>query len=83
MTHCGSATTCSFDHLVGALLEMQRHVKAECLGGLEVDNQLELGWGLDGKLARLRAPQDAINIDRRAPKYAFVRPESEQNCSLD
>jgi hypothetical protein len=32
-----------FDHLVGKLLEMQRHVEAEYLGGLEVDDQLELG----------------------------------------
>ena len=28
----------SFDHLVGALLERQRHVEAERLGGLEVDH---------------------------------------------
>jgi hypothetical protein len=46
---------------------LQRHVEAERLGGLEVDHQLELDWGLDGKLARLRAPQDAIDILRRTP----------------
>src|SRR5262249_22916885 len=28
-----------FDHLVGALLEKQRHFDAKCLGGLEVDYQ--------------------------------------------
>jgi len=27
-----------FDHLVGALLELQGHVKAEGLGGLEIDH---------------------------------------------
>ena len=58
----------SFNHLVGALPELQRHVEAERLGGLEVDHQLELDWGLDGKLARLRALEDAIGIRRRAPK---------------
>ena len=47
---------------------MQRHVEAERLGGLEVDHQLELDRGLDGKLARLRALEDAIGIGRRAPK---------------
>ena len=47
---------------------MQRHVEAERLGGLEVDHQLELDRGLDRKLARLRALEDAIGIGRRAPK---------------
>jgi hypothetical protein len=50
------------------LLENPRHVEAECFGGLEVDHQLELDWGLDGKLARLRALEDEIGIARRAPK---------------
>jgi hypothetical protein len=36
------------------------HVEAECLGGLEVGHQLELDWGLDGKLVRLRTFEDAI-----------------------
>src|SRR6202048_5473574 len=57
-----------FDHLVGPLLEEQRHVEAECLSGLEVDRQLELDRGLDGKPARLLALEDAIGIGRRASK---------------
>jgi hypothetical protein len=31
---------CSLDNLVGELLEMQRHVEAECFGGFEIDHQL-------------------------------------------
>jgi hypothetical protein len=31
------------DHLVGALLNMKRHVESERLGGLDIDNQLKLG----------------------------------------
>jgi len=58
----------SFDHLVGALLKQQRHVKSERLGGLKVDNQLKLDRGLDWKLARFCALEDAINIRRRASK---------------
>jgi hypothetical protein len=41
--------------LVGALLEKPRHVEAERFGGLEVDHELELDWGLDGKPARFLA----------------------------
>jgi hypothetical protein len=61
-------TASLFDQLVGALLEEQRHVEAERLGGLEVDRKLELGWGLNGKLARLLALEDAIGIGGCAPK---------------
>jgi hypothetical protein len=57
-----------FDHLVGALLEQCRHVEAKCLCGLEINHQFELDWGLDGKLARLRALEDPIGIGRPAPK---------------
>src|SRR5215813_6931572 len=56
------------DHLVGALLEKNRHLDTECLGGLEIDHQVELEGDLDRKLVRLRASQDAIGIDRCAPK---------------
>jgi hypothetical protein len=44
------------------------HVDAQRLGGLEIDHQLELDRGLDGKLARLRALEDAIGIGRGAPE---------------
>jgi hypothetical protein len=38
----------SLDHPVGALLELQRHVEAQRLCGLEIDRQLELIRGLAG-----------------------------------
>jgi vancomycin permeability regulator SanA len=50
------------------LLEMQRHVETKCFGGFEIDRHFVLDWCLDWKLARLRAVEDAIGIDRRAPK---------------
>src|SRR6516165_8551960 len=71
--------SCSFDHLVGALLEKQRYFDAKCLGGLEVDHQFEFGRRLNGKVARLLAPYDAIEIGGGASKYvAGVRSVREQ-----
>jgi hypothetical protein len=51
-----------FDDVVGELLKVQRHFEAERLGGLEIDHQLKLDRGLDGKLVRLRTLEDAIGI---------------------
>src|SRR5262249_30766758 len=57
----------SLDQFVGALLELKRNVEPERLGGLEIDHQFEFDRGLDGKLARLLALEDAIDIACRAP----------------
>jgi hypothetical protein len=64
--------TRSFDDLVGEPLKMQRHVKAECLGGFEVDDEIELGRDLDRQIAGLRSTQDAIDMGGRAPEHVFV-----------
>src|SRR5712691_142092 len=58
----------SFDHLVGALLKMQRHVEAERLGGLEVDHQLVLDRRLHRQVCRLLTLEDAIDVTGRTPK---------------
>lgn len=57
-----------FYHLVGASKQRGRDRKLQRLGGFCVDHQIELDWGLDGKLTRLRALEDAMGIGRRAPK---------------
>ena len=33
-----------FDYFIGDLLEKRWHLETQCLGGLEVDDKLELGW---------------------------------------
>src|SRR6266404_3038017 len=57
-----------FDYVVGAAEQRRRHGEAERFRGLEVDHQFELFRGLNWQLARLRALEDAIGIDCRAPE---------------
>ena len=47
-----------FDHLVGELLNMQRHFEAERFRDLEVDHQLKLSWLHDRQIGRLGAAQE-------------------------
>jgi hypothetical protein len=49
----------SFDHFVGARQQRRRHGDAERPGGLEVDDQLNLGWLLDRQIRRFCAFKDA------------------------
>ena len=50
------------DDLVGALLEEQRNIEAERLGGLDIDRKRELNGELDGKLRQLCATENAIDV---------------------
>src|SRR5882757_86542 len=54
----------SFNHIIRRHLQRQRHGEAERLGGLEVDDQFELGRRLHGKIARLLTAENAIDVPR-------------------
>src|SRR5437764_11539271 len=56
------------DDLVGPLEQRLRDGEPERFGGLEVDDQLELGGLLDGKIAGLRALEDLIHVRGRPPE---------------
>src|SRR5262249_43427617 len=52
----------SFDHLVGDREHARRNVETKRLGGLEIDDELELGRLNDRKVAHLASLEDARNI---------------------
>ena len=60
----------SFDHLVGAQQDRCRQLDADRLGGLEIDDEIELGRLLDPKVGRLRPAQNLVNVVGGAPKQA-------------
>src|SRR6266700_5789765 len=53
----------SFDHLVGAREQLVWNLEAERLSGLEIDDQLELGWLHHWKIGGLRTLENPTDID--------------------
>jgi len=52
-----------FDHLVRECEHLWRNVETECLGGKEVDHQIELGRLQYGQIGRFFAGEDAPGVD--------------------
>src|SRR5262245_6167551 len=50
------------DNLVGAGYQLRRNRKTKCLGGPEVDREIEFCWELNRKIARLLARENAGDI---------------------
>src|SRR5262245_13363704 len=61
-------STALFDHFVGSVEEPFRNRQGECLSGLEIDHELELGWLLHRQIGRLFTFKDAIDIGCGPPK---------------
>jgi hypothetical protein len=58
------------DHLIRQLQERRRNRQAESLGGLEVDDQLELGWLHDGSERRDDQRRPPIVVATTRPFFA-------------
>jgi hypothetical protein len=61
-----------FDHLVGACEQRRRDGQAECLRGLQINDQLEFSWRLHRQVRRFLPLEDAIDIIRRFAHCVFV-----------
>src|SRR4030095_6503376 len=63
------------DYVVRPLQQRLRNRQPERLGGLQIDDQLELGGLLNRKIGGLSALQDLVHVDGSKPPHVLeVRP---------
>ena len=73
----------SLDHLVGKLLELRWHIKAECRGGLEVDHEIELLRPLYRQVIWLGTVQDFPDVIPASSEHlGYVRPISDETAGF-
>src|SRR5713101_7270832 len=65
----GTSAAPSLDDLIRPPQQRWRDRQAEGLGGLEVDDQLELRRLLDGQVGGLGALEDLVDVGRGPPKH--------------
>src|SRR5215831_10295479 len=64
---CGLKACISLNHRISLCDEERWHCEPKCLGGLKIDNQLELGGLLDGQVGGLGALEDLVHVGSGAP----------------
>src|SRR4029453_14527303 len=70
----GSGAGPSFNDLIRPGPEWGRDRQAEGLGGLQVDDGIELRWLLDGQIGRLGSLENAVDIGDGAPQNSEAAP---------
>src|SRR6185436_14884527 len=79
-----SHTACSFDRLVGAAEQRGRYRQAESLSRLQIDDHLEPGRLLHGKLAGLCALEDLVGEAREPDiEIGIVHRIGDQSAGFD
>src|SRR5262245_52352158 len=79
-----SVSSMLLDHLVRALSQRRRDRDPEPLGRLEIQHQRQIGGLLDGEVAGLGAPEDAVHVDRAASVHIDeVRPIGHEAPGVD
>ena len=65
MSLCGQKETLSdsFDHIVSASQERRWNSQSKCLGGLQIDDQLERDGLVDGKVSWFGAFEKLSDVD--------------------
>src|SRR5215472_10288564 len=74
----------SFDHIVGASEQQWRYGKAERLGGLKIDRQVEPGRLKKWNVAGVRAAQNSVDVlGRSLAQFGEVALIRHQSAGLD
>src|SRR5262245_24583974 len=55
--------TALLDHIIGAGKQCRRHLETKLLGGVEIDEQLDLRGLLNGQISQLFALENSSSVD--------------------
>jgi hypothetical protein len=82
-THAPQQISMLFDHLVGGGEQRLRHGDPESLGALEIDNEVEFNWLLNGDVGGLSSTKYFVhNIRGTLKECGDTWPAARRSCCL-